>query len=75
LTPLAPSQHPKLLGRQIVRDLKSSPRRKDLEEQFETLLQAMEPTQGLYELAKAMFKDTWEMRLAQAEDMAARAKM
>ena len=54
---------------------RKSIRREDLEEQFESLLQAMEPTQGLYELAKAMFRDAWEMRLAQAEDMAARAKM
>ncbi|RDC70936.1 hypothetical protein DLJ49_17265 [Rhodovulum sp. 12E13] len=54
---------------------RKSIRRDDLEERFESLLHSMEPSPRLYELAKAMFKEAWQMKLAQAEDMAARAKI
>ncbi|NOR61427.1 MAG: recombinase [Rhodobacteraceae bacterium] len=47
---------------------KSIPRAK-LEGEFEALLQRLEPSNELYEMSKAMFRDAWDMRLAQANDI------
>ncbi len=44
-------------------------RRDDLEGQFETVLKAMQPTEGLFKLAKAMFRDAWDQRIAQASEI------
>ncbi|MDY6857890.1 MAG: zinc ribbon domain-containing protein, partial [Pseudomonadota bacterium] len=45
---------------------RKSIRRDMLEEDFEGLLQSLEPAQGLFKLARAMFKDAWDFRLAQS---------
>lgn len=44
----------------------SETRRDMLEEDFEGLLQSLEPAQGLFKLARVMFKDAWGLRLAQS---------
>ena len=49
---------------------RKSIRREDIEGQFEALLKQMQPTEGLFKLVEAMFRDAWEMRLAQAKDVA-----
>ena len=43
---------------------KSIPRNK-MEEQFEGILQAMQPSENLVTIAKAMFKEAWSQRLGQ----------
>lgn len=48
---------------------RKSIRRDVLEGDFERILISLEPTAGLFDLAKAMFNDVWTMRLAQAQDM------
>ena len=48
---------------------KSIPK-KELEGAFETLLSELRPSQNLFHLASAMFKDLWEDRTRQAEDEA-----
>ncbi len=48
---------------------KSIPRDK-LEGAFETLLRQVQPTEQLYSLAQAMFRDAWDQRLQQAGAMA-----
>ncbi|WP_281823941.1 recombinase family protein [Jannaschia rubra] len=45
---------------------RKSIRRDQLEEDFEELLQALEPSKGLFEAAKVMFRDIWDGRLALA---------
>ena len=45
---------------------RKSIKRDALEGEFEELLQRIEPSQGLFKLVKAMFRDAWDMRLAQA---------
>lgn len=45
---------------------RKSIRRDALEDDFEGLLQSLEPAQGLFKLARAMFKDAWDLRLAQS---------
>lgn len=47
---------------------RKSIKRDQLEGDFEELLQRLEPSEGLFKLAKAMFKDVWDARLAQAAD-------
>jgi hypothetical protein len=37
-----------------------------MEEGFDNILQSMQPAKGLFELAKAMLRDAWNMRLALA---------
>jgi len=37
-----------------------------MEESFDNILQSMQPAKGLFELAKAMLGDAWNMRLALA---------
>ena len=49
---------------------RKSIRRDELEGEFEGLLQTLQPSESLFKLAKAMFKDVWDMRLAQAAGMA-----
>ena len=39
-----------------------------LEGEFEDVLKRMEPTHGLFALVKEMFRDAWDMRLAQASE-------
>lgn len=48
---------------------RKSIRRDDLEGEFEGLLSRLEPSQGLFQLTKAMFRDAWDMRLAQAAEV------
>jgi site-specific DNA recombinase len=45
---------------------KSVPRAK-MEDGFAEIMKGMEPTKGLFELAKAMMRDAWDMRLASAQ--------
>jgi len=41
--------------------------RKDrLEGEFEAVLEALEPSESLFGILRAMFKDAWDKRLAQA---------
>ncbi len=47
---------------------RKSIKRDQLEGDFENLLQALEPSKGLFKVAKAMFRDIWDARLAQAAD-------
>ena len=44
---------------------RKSIRRADLEGQFEALLEGIQPERGLFEIARAMFKDAWEQRRSQ----------
>jgi len=46
---------------------KSVPRAK-MEEGFAEILQGLQPTSGLFEVAKAMLCDAWDMRLATAQN-------
>ncbi len=47
---------------------RKSIKRDQIEGDFEKLLQRLEPSEGLFKIAKAMFKDVWDTRLAQAAD-------
>ena len=47
-----------------------SVKRERIETEFSDLLQALTPTPGLVAVAKAMFKDAWNQRLAQASEIA-----
>ncbi|MEM9963401.1 MAG: recombinase zinc beta ribbon domain-containing protein [Pseudomonadota bacterium] len=49
---------------------RKSIRRDVLEGEFEQLLQALEPSDSLFALTKAMFRDAWDMKLAQATEAA-----
>lgn len=42
---------------------RKSIKRETIEGEFETLLRHLQPTKGLYNLARAMFKDLWEHRM------------
>lgn len=44
---------------------RKSIRRDDLEGAFESILETMQPSQNLFEMVSAIFKDAWEMRLEQ----------
>lgn len=46
---------------------KSVPRAK-MEEGFEEVLKSLQPARGLFEVAKAMLRDAWDMRLAEARN-------
>jgi site-specific DNA recombinase len=52
---------------------KSIPRDK-LESEFEVLLQRLSPGAETFQIARAMFKQAWETRLAQAKEIAATLK-
>lgn len=52
---------------------KSIPREK-IEGEFETIVKSMQPTENLFSLAKVMFKDAWNQRLAQAQHSLAHLK-
>ena len=43
---------------------RKSIRRDVLEGEFEDVVRSLQPTQGLFDIAKAMFKDAWDQRLA-----------
>ena len=42
--------------------------RAKIEDGFEGILQALQPTKQLFSIARAMFADVWDMRLAQAQN-------
>ena len=42
---------------------RKSIKRETIEDEFETLLRSLQPTKGLYSLARAMFNDLWEHRM------------
>ncbi|MBU2961585.1 recombinase zinc beta ribbon domain-containing protein [Citreicella sp. C3M06] len=46
---------------------RKSIRRDTLEDDFEELLKSLESSKNLFKLARVMFKDAWNMRLAQAQ--------
>ena len=45
-------------------------RRDQIEGEFETLLKTLQPSQTLFAVASAMFKDIWEQRMAMAQEIA-----
>jgi site-specific DNA recombinase len=45
---------------------RKSIKREDVETAFEEVLQRLQPSENLFQLVKVMFKDAWDMRLAQA---------
>ncbi len=47
---------------------RKSIKRDVLEGEFETVLHALKPSKGLFDMAKAMFKNAWDQRLAQTLD-------
>lgn len=47
---------------------RKSIKREELEGEFEDVLKRLEPSHSLFALVKAMFRDAWDMRLAQATD-------
>ncbi|WP_395664485.1 recombinase family protein [Methylocella sp.] len=49
---------------------RKSIKREELEAAFEDVLQQLQPSESLFGLVKAMFKDAWDMRLAQAAQAA-----
>ncbi len=53
---------------------RKSIRRDKIEGEFEALLQGLQPTEGLFNIAKAMFRDAWDQQLTQAKSIAAAAK-
>ena len=61
-------KHPYYLcfNRQCEDNRKSIPRDR-LEGEFEDILLKMKPSENLFQLAKAMFRDAWDQRLAQAK--------
>ncbi|WP_216825748.1 recombinase family protein [Ruegeria sp. EL01] len=44
--------------------------RAKIEGAFEELLETLQPSEGLIDMAKAMFRDAWDQRIAQAASMA-----
>ena len=48
---------------------RKSIKRDELEREFETVLQKLQPAESLFGLARTMFKDAWDMRLAQASQV------
>ena len=53
---------------------RKSIKRDELENEFEGVLQSLEPAEGLFKLVRAMFRDAWDMRLQQAQDASTVAK-
>ena len=49
---------------------RKSIKRDELEGAFEGVLQSIQPSEGLFALVKAMFRDVWDMRLQQSSDAA-----
>jgi hypothetical protein len=49
---------------------RKSIRREELEEEFESILRHLEPSENLFALVRAMFRDAWDMRLQQAAQAA-----
>ena len=49
---------------------RKSIKRDQLEGEFEGVLKALQPTEGLFSIVKAMFRDAWDMRGAHAFDAA-----
>ncbi|MEO1537896.1 MAG: recombinase family protein [Pseudomonadota bacterium] len=45
---------------------RKSIKRDQLESEFESVLQSLQPTENLFALVKTMFRDAWDMRLARA---------
>lgn len=54
---------------------RKSIKRDELEAAFKDVLMRLEPSKGLFQIAKAMFKDAWDMRLAQASHAAKSLKL
>lgn len=54
---------------------RKSIKREVLEGEFEDVLQSLQPTECLFALVKAMFRDAWDMRLAQASEVAKGVKI
>ena len=48
---------------------RKSIRRADLEGEFTKILETMQPSHGLFEMVRAIFKDAWEMRLEQINNI------
>lgn len=48
---------------------RKSIRREQLEGEFEDVLRRLEPAKGLFALAKAMFKDAWDMQRGKSEEV------
>ena len=53
---------------------RKSIKRDRLEGEFEELLSRLEPSRGLFELVRAMFRDAWDMRAGQASEAVAGLK-
>ena len=53
---------------------RKSIKRDELESAFEGLLKRLEPSEGLFSLVRAMFKDAWDIRLKQATEAATTMK-
>ncbi|WP_419740148.1 recombinase zinc beta ribbon domain-containing protein [Ruegeria sp.] len=68
-------KHPYYLcyNKACVSNRKSIPRDR-LEGEFEGILKAIQPTENLFSLAKAMFKDAWNQKLLQTQHAAASRK-
>jgi hypothetical protein len=49
---------------------RKSIKRDELETAFEGVLQSLQPSPNLFKIVKAMFKDAWDMRIAQAGEAA-----
>jgi site-specific DNA recombinase len=47
---------------------RKSIKRDELEREFEDVLQRLEPTKGVFALAKAMFRDAWDLQFAKAAE-------
>lgn len=47
---------------------RKSIKRDELESAFEGVLQRLQPSQGLFALVKAMFRDAWDMRIAKSAE-------
>ncbi|WP_088636192.1 recombinase family protein, partial [Phaeobacter sp. 22II1-1F12B] len=46
---------------------RKSIRREELEGDFETMLESLQPSEGVFGMVRAMFKDAWEQRLGQTQ--------
>ena len=53
---------------------RKSIRREEIEGAFEDVLQRLEPSESMFALVRAMFRDAWDMRLAQATHAAGAMK-
>ena len=54
---------------------RKSIRRDKIEGEFDEIVRSLQPSKGLFEIAKAMFRDAWDQRAVQAENLVETLKL